>query len=100
MIQSVYYFDLLLFILQLSLPEGVSVDIVVSSIVDAGRIFVQQPTHPSYTSLDRLNTFMNQCYMRDGTVPDIPRPIECKSLFHTTIWSRNPLIMYVLSGFP
>ncbi|XP_053375515.1 A-kinase anchor protein 1, mitochondrial-like [Mercenaria mercenaria] len=63
-------------IMQLSLPEGVSVDIVVSSIVDAGRIFVQQPTHPTYPSLDRLNTFMSQCYMQEGAVPDIPRPIE------------------------
>ena len=63
---------------QLSLPEGVSVDVVVSSIVDAGRIFIQQPTHPSYTSLDRLNHFMLQCYMQEGAVPDIPRPIESK----------------------
>lgn len=63
-------------IMQLSLPEGVSVDIVVSSIVDAGRLFVQQPTHPTYPSLERLNTFMNQCYMQEGAVPDIPRPIE------------------------
>lgn len=63
-------------IMQLSLPEGVSVDIVVSSIVDAGRIFVQQPTHPTFPSLDRLNTFMTQCYMQEGAVPDIPRPIE------------------------
>ncbi|KAL4223473.1 protein kinase A regulatory subunit binding [Mactra antiquata] len=63
-------------IMQLSLPDGVLVDIVVSSIVDAGRIFVQQPTHPSYPSLDRLNVCMNQCYMREGNVPDIPRPIE------------------------
>ena len=51
-------------------------DVVVSSIVDAGRIFIQQPTHPSYTSLERLNHFMLQCYMQEGAVPDIPRPIE------------------------
>lgn len=63
-------------IMQLSLPEGVSVDIVVSSIVDAGRLFVQQPTHPSFPSLERLNSYMLTCYMQEGAVPDIPRPIE------------------------
>lgn len=63
-------------IMQLSLPEGVSVDVVVSSIVEAGRIFVQQPTHPSFPSLERLNSCMNQCYIQEGNVPDIPRPIE------------------------
>lgn len=63
-------------IMQLSLPEGVSVDVVVSSIVDAGRVFIQQPTHPSFPSLERLNTYMLSCYMQEGAVPDIPRPIE------------------------
>ena len=60
-------------------------DIVVSSIVDAGRLFVQQPPHPTIPSLDRLNTFMNTCYMQDGTIPDMPRPIESKSFNY-----RNP----------
>lgn len=63
-------------IMQLSLPEGVSVDVVVSSIVDAGRIFVQQPTHPTFPSLERLNSYMLSCYIQEGNVPDIPRPIE------------------------
>ena len=66
------------YLLQLSLPEGVSVDVVVSSIVDAGRIFVQQPTHPSFPSLERLNSYMLTCYIQEGAVPDIPRPIESK----------------------
>lgn len=65
-------------LLQLSLPEGVSVDVVVSSIVDAGRIFVQQPTHPTFPSLERLNSYMLSCYIQEGNVPDIPRPIESR----------------------
>lgn len=64
---------------QLNLPEGVSVDVVVSSIVDAGHIFMQQPTHPSFPSLERLNQFMNSCYTQDGIVPQLPRPLEGKS---------------------
>ncbi|WAR02980.1 AKAP1-like protein [Mya arenaria] len=63
-------------IMQLNLPGGVTIDVIVSSIVDAGRIFVQQPTHPTFPSLDRLNTFMNSCYMQEGMIPDLPRPIE------------------------
>lgn len=63
-------------IMQLSLPEGVSIDVVVSSIVDAGHIFIQQPTHPSFPSLERLNQFMIACYMQDGLVPQLPRPLE------------------------
>lgn len=63
-------------IMQLQLPEGVSVDVVVSSIVDAGHIFMQQPTHPSFPSLERLNQYMNACYTQDGVVPQLPRPLE------------------------
>jgi A-kinase anchor protein 1 len=63
-------------IMQLSLPEGVSVDVIVSSVVDANHVFVQQPTHPSYTSLEKLNYCMNLCYTGDNIVPQLPRPIE------------------------
>ncbi|KAK6184235.1 hypothetical protein SNE40_006745 [Patella caerulea] len=63
-------------IMQLSLPEGVSVDVVVSSIVDAGHVFVQQPTHPSFPSLERLDQFMSVCYSQNKMVPPLPRPIE------------------------
>ncbi|XP_041349946.1 A-kinase anchor protein 1, mitochondrial-like [Gigantopelta aegis] len=63
-------------IVQLSLPESVSVDIVISNIVDAGHIFVQQPTHPTFPSLERLNHFMMACYSQDQMVPGLPRPIE------------------------
>ncbi|XP_013383304.1 A-kinase anchor protein 1, mitochondrial isoform X2 [Lingula anatina] len=62
--------------MQLTLPEGVMVDVIVSSIVNASHIFVQQPTHPTYPSLERLNQFMIMCYQHDGIVPQLPRPIE------------------------
>ena len=63
---------------QLSLPEGVSVDVIVSSVVDANHVFVQQPTHPTYSSLERLNYCMNVCYTQDTIVPQLPRPIDRK----------------------
>jgi len=63
-------------IMQLSLPEGVSVDVIVSSVVDVSHVFVQQPTHPTFSCLERLNLCMNACYSQDGIVPQLPRPIE------------------------
>ncbi len=66
-------------ILQLSLPEGVSVDVIVSSVVDANHVFVQQPTHPTFSSLERLSYCMNLCYShQDSIVPQLPRPIDRK----------------------
>ena len=62
--------------LQLSLPEGVSVDVVVSSVVSANHIFIQQPTHPTFSSLESLNYCMNVCYTQDNVVPQLPRPID------------------------
>lgn len=62
-------------VMQLNLPEGVSVEVVVSAIVNAGHIFVQQPTHPSFPSLERLQQYMNSCYS-DQNVPTLPRPVE------------------------
>ncbi|KAK7087594.1 A-kinase anchor protein 1, mitochondrial-like [Littorina saxatilis] len=62
-------------IMQMNLPEGVSVEIVVSAIVNAGHIFVQQPAHPTFPSLERLNHFMNACYS-DQNAPLLPRPVE------------------------
>ncbi|CAG5128823.1 unnamed protein product [Candidula unifasciata] len=62
--------------MQLSLPEGVSVDVFVSAVVDAGQVFVQQPTHRSYMSLEKMNYFLNLVYSQDPNVPSVPLPIE------------------------
>lgn len=62
--------------LQLSLPEGVTVDIIVSSVVAPNHVFVQQPTHAMYPLLDRQNQCMLLCYNQDGIVPQLPRPLE------------------------
>ncbi|XP_059146072.1 A-kinase anchor protein 1, mitochondrial-like [Physella acuta] len=64
-------------VMQLSLPEGVSVDVYVSAIVDAGHVFVQQPTHRSFMSLEKLTYFLNTVYGQDPTVPCVPTPLEC-----------------------
>ncbi|CAL1528751.1 unnamed protein product [Lymnaea stagnalis] len=64
-------------VMQLSLPEGVSVEVYVSAIVDAGHVFVQQPTHRSFMSLEKLTYFLNTVYGQDPNVPCVPTPVEC-----------------------
>ncbi|KAH9499386.1 A-kinase anchor protein 1, mitochondrial [Bulinus truncatus] len=63
-------------VMQLSLPEGVSVEVFVSAIVDAGHVFVQQPTHRSFMSLEKLTYFLNSVYGQDPNVPCVPTPVE------------------------
>lgn len=62
--------------MQLSLPEGVFIDVIVSSVVAPNHVFVQQPTHPSFPMLEKQNMFMNLCYSQDGIIPQLPRPVE------------------------
>ncbi|KAL8615275.1 hypothetical protein ACOMHN_051767 [Nucella lapillus] len=58
-------------VMELSLPEGVSIDVVVTAVINAGQVFIQQPTHPSFPNLERLNFTMNQCY-EDPSAPTVP----------------------------
>lgn len=43
--------------------EGINNDIVISSVVSAGHMFVQQPFHPSYPSLNYLQQNLNDFYL-------------------------------------
>ncbi|XP_064460533.1 A-kinase anchor protein 1, mitochondrial-like isoform X1 [Ornithodoros turicata] len=61
--------------LQLNLPEGVTCDVVLTSMVTAGHFFLQQPTHPTYPSLARLDQCMLACYSQVNT-PPLPQPAE------------------------
>uniref|UniRef100_A0A915AVT1 Tudor domain-containing protein n=1 Tax=Parascaris univalens TaxID=6257 RepID=A0A915AVT1_PARUN len=61
---------------QLTLPEGIRCQVTVSSMVDAGHFFVQQITHPSFASLQRLDYYMLAIYSQTTGIPDLPRPCE------------------------
>jgi A-kinase anchor protein 1 len=63
-------------VIQLNLPEGVNCEVVISSIVNAGHFFLQQPTHPTFPSLNRLDQYMVAVYGQPITVPQLPRPVE------------------------
>ncbi|XP_077511197.1 A-kinase anchor protein spoonbill isoform X2 [Amblyomma americanum] len=62
--------------LQLRLPDGVTCDVVLTSLVTAGHFFLQQPTHPTYPSLARLDQFMLACYGQGLDTPPLPHPVE------------------------
>ncbi|XP_014664261.1 PREDICTED: uncharacterized protein LOC106806733 isoform X2 [Priapulus caudatus] len=63
--------------MQLPFPEEIPVDVIVSSLVSACQVFLQQPTHPTYPTLRLLDESMQLCYHTENAViPQLPRPIE------------------------
>ncbi|KAI3410161.1 hypothetical protein GPALN_006519 [Globodera pallida] len=60
--------------LALTLPVGVPCEVFVSANTDAGHFFVQQPTHPSFSSLSLLDQYMLSVYTQPGGAPDLPKP--------------------------
>lgn len=66
-------------LLQLLLPNGVTVEVIVVNIVSPGHMFVQQHTHPTYHALRSLDQQMFLCYSQPGT-PALPTPIEGETL--------------------
>lgn len=61
--------------LQLQLVEGVNNDVILSSLVSPAHFFLQQPTHPTFPALNRLNACMNVCYS-EPTAPLLPTPTQ------------------------
>lgn len=63
-------------LMPLQLVPGQTANIIVSSIVTGGLIFVQQPDHPSFSALERLEYCMSNVYEKLGhRVPKINRSI-------------------------
>lgn len=59
----------------LHLVEGINNDVSVSSIVNGGHVFLQQPLHPSFPSLNTLQQCLNQSYNMTET-PQLPKITE------------------------
>ncbi|XP_065093548.1 A-kinase anchor protein 1, mitochondrial isoform X1 [Ochlerotatus camptorhynchus] len=55
----------------LQLVEGINNDVTISSIVNGGHVFLQQPLHPSFPSLNTMQQCMNQSYNMIET-PQLP----------------------------
>ncbi|KAJ8967755.1 hypothetical protein NQ314_002636 [Rhamnusium bicolor] len=60
--------------LYLKLVEGINNDTILSCIVAPNHLFLQQPTHPSFPSLNLLCNYMNMCYT-ESVSPMLPTPI-------------------------
>jgi len=56
---------------------GVPVEVIVCSVVTPNHVFIQQPTHPTFPSLERQSYHMRMCYNVEN-VPHLPRPIDGK----------------------
>ncbi|MPC35513.1 A-kinase anchor protein 1, mitochondrial [Portunus trituberculatus] len=61
---------------QIELTAGVVVEVRVSAVVSGGELWVQQPLHPSYSALHRLQTCMNLNYGDGSNTPPLPGPIS------------------------
>lgn len=59
----------------LQLVEGINNDVAISSIVNGGHVFLQQPLHPSFPSLNTMQQCMNQSYNMIET-PQLPEITE------------------------
>ncbi|XP_072325918.1 A kinase (PRKA) anchor protein 1b [Scyliorhinus torazame] len=75
----------------LMLPDGVTVDVLVVNIVNAGHMFLQQHTHPTCHVLRNMDQQMFLLYSQPG-IPTLTPPLEVKcfsSLTNEFIWIRE-----------
>lgn len=81
----------------LFLPDGVTVEVVVAHQVDAGHMFLQQHTHPTFHVLRSLDQQMFACYSQPE-IPTLPTPVEvgiiCAAPGLDGAWLRAQVISY------
>ncbi|KAM4048096.1 A-kinase anchor protein 1, mitochondrial isoform 1-T2 [Anomaloglossus baeobatrachus] len=81
----------------LMLPDGATVEVIVVNVVNAGHMFVQQHTHPTFHALRSLDQQMYLCYSQPG-VPTLPTPVEvgviCASPAGDNGWWRAQVVAY------
>lgn len=80
----------------LKLVEGVNNDTIMSCLVTPSHLFLQQPAHPTYPSLQVLANCMNLCYS-DPTLhsPMIPKPVPENTVcaaFSVDSWYRAMIL--------
>ncbi|XP_075614069.1 A-kinase anchor protein 1, mitochondrial-like [Balearica regulorum gibbericeps] len=82
----------------LFLPDGAAVEVVVSNQVDAGHMFLQQYTHPTFHALRSLDQQMYACYSQ-AAIPTLPTPVEvgiiCAAPGLGGAWLRAQVISYL-----
>jgi len=63
----------------LSLAEGIMHDVYISAIVNGGHVFIQQPAHPTFPALERLDSCMYNTYSQ-LPCPELAKPILPNSI--------------------
>uniref|UniRef100_A0AC35TQU5 Tudor domain-containing protein n=1 Tax=Rhabditophanes sp. KR3021 TaxID=114890 RepID=A0AC35TQU5_9BILA len=59
----------------LVLPFNIRCEIFITSIIDLGHVFVNQNSHPSFTSLPLLDNYMRTLYSKSTGIPEVPKPM-------------------------
>lgn len=80
----------------LNLAEGIMHDVFVSSIVSGGHVFLQQPCHPTFFALERLDACMSRTYSQ-YTCPPVPLPVQINSVCVASCdfgWYRCQIVAY------
>ncbi|XP_074079756.1 A-kinase anchor protein 1, mitochondrial isoform X2 [Macrotis lagotis] len=80
----------------LMIPDGVTVEVIVVNQVNAGHMFVQQHTHPTFHALRSLDQQMYLCYSQPG-IPTLPTPVEaviCAAPGVDGAWWRAQVVAY------
>ncbi|KAM8977312.1 A-kinase anchor protein 1, mitochondrial [Pelodytes ibericus] len=80
----------------LVLPEGVTVEVVVTSISSPTHMFIQQTSQPTYHALLSLDQQMFFCYMEPG-IPTLPTPVEVGTICaapNENVWWRAQIVSY------
>ncbi|XP_078080838.1 A kinase (PRKA) anchor protein 1b [Mustelus asterias] len=81
----------------LMLPDGVTVDVLVVNIVNAGHMFVQQHTHPTCHVLRNMDQQMFLLYSQPG-IPTLTPPLEvgiiCAAPAVDGAWWRAQVVAY------
>lgn len=76
---------------------GVLLDVVISHIVNAGHVFVQQPTNPVFIAWQSLNECMKQCYADGSEVPPLPTNVEGEC--HLMAYASSRFNAFYLCGY-
>ena len=70
---------------------------LVSAVVSAGQLFLQQHTHPTFRGLERLTTLMAACYADGSSTPELPRPVVASSICAAPVaggWYRAQVVAF------
>lgn len=80
----------------LSLAEGIMHDVFISAVVNGGHVFIQQPAHPTFPALERLDSCMFNTYSQ-FPCPELARPILPNSICvvsNNDGWYRCQVVYY------